>query len=207
MNKLHGMMAITPPVVADRVLWSGMIEAVLKGGARILQLRLKPATPMEVMLQARRVLELTRHYGIPLIIDDFPEVAAEVGADGVHLGKDDASVSEVRREYGKKLIIGASAYCDPELAVDLQHQGADYLGISTPFVSSTKKSAPSCPMSVVGRVKQSVSIPVFLVGGITLDNIDQVKRSGADGFAVSWALFGAGDPQENAQKFVESWKD
>ena len=200
-------MAITPPVVADRVIWLGMVEAALKGGVEILQLRLKPATPMEMMLQARRVLTLTRRYGIPLIINDFPEVAAEVGADGVHLGREDPQIGEVRKRYGKELIIGASAYCDPSRAMDLQQEGADYLGFSTPYVSKTKPDAPDCALDKARQVIAGVRIPVFMVGGITLDRMGELKSIGAQGFAVSWGLFGQGDPETRARAFARSWKE
>ena len=159
------------------------------------------------MLHARRVRELTGYYNIPLIIDDFPEVAVEVGAAGVHLGRNDPSVSKIRQEYGNKLIIGASAYCDPDLALKLQQDGADYVGFSTPFKSKTKSSAPECPLSAVTRARELLSIPIFMVGGITLENIDQVHQTRVEGFAVSWGLFGAGDPEETARHFVNAWRD
>ena len=204
-SKLKGVMAITPPVVADRAAWLGMIEAVLHGGIRLLQLRLKPATPLQMLIHGRRVLDLVRRYDALLIVNDFPDVAIAIGADGVHLGRDDPRVQDVRRRYGSDLIIGASAYCDLDLALSLQHQGADYVGFSTPFASRTKPGAPDCPLTNVSRLVQALKIPVFLVGGIGLENQGIVRETKVAGVAVSWGLFGADEPEAAARVLTESW--
>ncbi len=203
---LNGVMAITPPVVADRAAWLGMIEEVLHGGVRLLQLRLKPATPLQMMIHGRRVLELARKYNALLIINDFPDVAVEIGAHGVHLGRDDPRVEDVRRRYGRHLIIGGSAYCDPNLALSLQRQGADYVGFSTPFASRTKPGAPDCPLSRARELVRVLDIPVFLVGGITPGNAATAHRTGVSGIAVSWGLFGAAEPENAASVFVSHWR-
>lgn len=206
MNRLQGVMAITPPIVADRVAWLGMIEEALRGGVDILQLRLKPATPLQLVIHGRRVLDLTRKYNVPLFIDDFPDVAVEIGAEGVHLGREDPSVADVRARYGSRLTIGGSAYCDPGLAMDLQEQGADYVGFSTPFVSNTKEDAPDCPLNNVSEAVKRLKIPIFLVGGIDQGNIELAQKTGVSGIAVSWGIFGQADPESAARQFIRAWQ-
>jgi len=205
MDSLQGVMAITPPVVADMIAWIGMIEEALRGGVQSVQLRLKPATPLQMVIQGRRVLELTRQYNVPLIIDDFPDVAMDLGAEGVHLGATDPGVADVRARYGNRLIIGGSAYCDPKRALTLQKQGANYVGFSTPFISGTKKDAPQCQLENVKKALSRLKIPIFLVGGINSDNIEIAKQTGVAGIAVSWGIFGQDDPEMTARHFTRAW--
>ena len=201
---LSGLMVITPPVVENRAEFYGMIHAALKGGADIIQLRLKPISPLKLMMFGRALLELTGEYNVPLIVDDVPLVAKEIGAAGVHVGKDDPDVKEIREQYGRKLIVGASGYCDVELVRQLEAQGADYVGFSSPYASVTKPSKSKCPLLDLNRAVKSVSIPVFAIGGITLDNVKSVLETGVAGVAVGAGIFYSGkDVEDTTRKFKE----
>ena len=135
--------------VTDRT-WLGKesleeaVEAALRGGVTILQLREKQAPHEELVKTAMRLKPLCRRYGVPLIINDDVEAALEADADGVHVGQEDMAVAEARRILGPEKIIGASAH-NREEALEAQRQGADYLGSGAVFGSSTKKTPQPCP--------------------------------------------------------------
>jgi len=200
-GRLKGLYVITDPQLGGGHLTGA--RAALQGGARIIQLRDKAATTRQLIEYAQALRALTRDYDALLIINDRLDVAMAVGADGVHLGQDDMPVPLARRVAGDALIIGVSAETVEE-AIRAESEGADYLGVGPMFATATKPDAgtPVGPERL-RQIKQRVNIPVFGIGGITLENAEQVLQAGADGICVISAVLGAPDPTEAAHHFAQ----
>ena len=175
------------------------IEKALKGGVTILQLREKGLSTSELTEKAKKVKAVCQRYNVPLIINDDVTAAIDSGADGVHVGADDMNVSEIRRMAGDDFMIGATAKT-VEQALSAQSQGADYLGCGALFASSTKKNAKPMTAEMLREIISSVTIPVVAIGGLTYDNIDIIKGSGAAGAAFVSAVFAQTDTEAAAEK-------
>lgn len=167
-------------------------KLALQGGATCLQLREKGMTTDELADTARELLTICRRYGVPLIVNDDYKAALLSGADGVHVGIEDTSVAEIRREAGDKLIIGATAKT-VEQAKRAEAEGADYLGVGAVFPSPTKKNAIRITPEQLREICGSVSIPAVAIGGINASNIGEIKGCGQRGAAVVSAIFAAED--------------
>ncbi|MBY6204034.1 thiamine phosphate synthase [Halomonas denitrificans] len=164
-------------------------RAALAAGVDWLQYRAKAGADPET---ARLLRALTRETGARLIINDDPALARSVGADGVHLGRDDGSLAEARDRLGADALIGASCYDDLERAERLAAAGADYLAFGAVFASPTKPDAVRCPLDVLGRARR-FGRPVVAIGGITADNAAEALAAGADRVAVLSDVFAAPD--------------
>lgn len=184
--------------VGEKSLYEQIHDA-LEGGVTIVQLREKNLDTAAFTQEAIKVKELCRRYNVPLIINDNVEVALKSGADGVHVGMEDAPVSEIRKAVGKDFIIGATAKT-VEQAQNAERSGADYLGVGAVFPSPTKKNAIRITKAELREISSSVSIPTVAIGGITLENICELSGGGMDGFAVVSAVFGAEDIQKAASQ-------
>lgn len=197
--RLSGLYVITEPALRDPI---ESAQLVLEGGARIVQLRAKQATTRQLVQIGQALRELTRQYNALLIVNDRLDVALAVGADGVHLGQDDLPVPLARRIAGDALLIGVSAETLDE-ARQAEQEGANYLGVGPMFATTTKPDAglPVGPERL-RAIKQAVSIPVFGIGGITLENASAVLQAGADGICVISAILAAPDPREATRQFV-----
>ena len=193
--------------VTDRH-WTGrltlyqQVEQALQGGVTMVQLREKNLSEAEITAQAEELLKLCRRYNVPLIINDNADIALKIGADGVHLGIEDASVAEIRRKAGKDFIIGATAKT-VEQAKAAEAAGADYLGVGAVFPSPTKQNAIRITASQLKTICESVNIPAVAIGGIGLQNIEQLKVGGMKGIAVVSAIFGAEDIKAAAEQLKE----
>ena len=166
------------------------IEAALKGGATILQLREKGLDEVSLTEEAKKVKNICSRYGVPLIINDNYKAAIAAGADGVHVGIEDAPVAEIRSKAGSSFIIGATAKT-VEQAKAAQAAGADYLGVGAVFPSPTKKNAIRITNEQLRDIAASVDIPVTAIGGISKSNMTELKGCGADGAALVSAIFAA----------------
>lgn len=189
--------AVTDRAWVGRQTLSEQIEDALRGGVTLVQLREKNLAKEEFVAEAKAVLALCRQYGVPLIINDRLDVALESGADGVHVGIEDAPVSEIRRQAGPDFIIGATAKTVAQ-ARAAQSAGADYLGVGAVFPSPTKRNAIRITSEVLREICGSVSIPAVAIGGITAENAPSLKGCGMAGIAVVSAIFGASDIQQAA---------
>lgn len=177
--------------VGDRDFYQA-IEEALKGGVTLLQLREKDLDEESLIKEAVRVKEICQKYGVPLIVNDSYRAALAAGADGVHVGAQDASVAEIRAIAGKDFIIGATAKT-VEQAKAAQAAGADYLGVGAVFPSPTKKDALRITNEQLRQIAAAVDIPVAAIGGINKANMVELKGSGADGVALVSAIFAAED--------------
>ncbi len=184
--------AITDRAWTDKQTLMEQVEDALKGGATMVQLREKNLEKERFVKEAWKIKKVCAKYGVPFIINDEVDIALEVEADGVHVGVEDMSVSEIRKRAGENFIIGATAKT-VEQAKNAQEQGADYLGVGAMFPSPTKKNAIRITTEQLREIVDSVEIPVVAIGGITLDNFIQIVDGGMDGIAVVSAIFGADD--------------
>ena len=183
--------------VTDRA-WEGrqtlleQVEDALRGGVTLVQLREKELDEESFIREALAIRDLCHRYGVPLIINDNFDVALKCGADGVHVGMEDAPVAELRRQAGPDFIIGATAKTVSQ-ARQAQADGADYLGVGAVFPSPTKQNAVRITPEQLREICASVSIPAAAIGGIERDNLSQLNGCGMAGIAVVSALFGAED--------------
>ena len=168
------------------------IEDALKGGATIVQLREKKMDENSFVEEAIQVRDLCHKYHVPLIINDNVEVALKSGADGVHVGIEDAPVSEIRKRVSADFIIGATCKT-VEQAKIAEAAGADYMGVGAVFPSPTKTNAVRITNAQLREIVSSVSIPAVAIGGISYDNVCEIKGSSVSGVAVVSAIFGAED--------------
>lgn len=181
--------------VTDRA-WVGretlyeQVEDALKGGATIIQLREKELDEKTFLQEAKQLAALCHSYNVPLIINDNVQIALESGADGVHVGMEDAPVEQIRRQTPTDFIIGATAKT-VEQAQAAEWAGADYLGVGAVFPSPTKQTAIRITNDQLKEICSSVSIPAVAIGGISLSNMDELAGGGMDGIAVVSAIFGA----------------
>lgn len=183
------------------------VEKVLQGGCRWVQLRMKDATVAQVMEQGCAVGRLCRSYGATFILDDRVEMVEALGADGVHLGKNDMPVQEARALLGPDKIIGATAnsFDDIRMAVAA---GADYIGLG-PFRFTTTKAKLSPVLGLEGYADimqkcrlEGINIPIVAIGGILADDMAAIMATGVSGVAVSGAILNAADPVAETKKFL-----
>ncbi len=177
------------------------IEDALKGGATMVQLREKTLSEDEFVAEAVKIKELCHSYNVPLIINDNVDVAFRSGADGVHVGIEDAPVTEIRKRVSEDFIIGATAKT-VEQAQFAEKSGADYLGVGAVFPSPTKKNAVRITTEQLKEICSSVSIPAVAIGGLSLENMPEIKGGGICGVAVVSAIFGA----ENIKRATKQLK-
>lgn len=177
------------------------VHQVLAGGAVLLQYRDKINTQAHRRIVANGLLLLCRAFGVPLIINDDVTLAAEIGADGVHLGKDDTSIAAARQRLGNK-IIGVSCYNEFSRAATAAQAGADYVAFGRFFTSATKPSAVQAGVTLIRRAKTELSVPVVAIGGITVSNASVLLDAGVDLIAVVQGVFGAVDPSKAARQFT-----
>ena len=168
------------------------IEDALKGGATIVQLREKKMDEDTFVKEAIEVRALCHKYNVPLIINDNVDVALKSGADGVHVGIEDAPVAEIRKCVSADFIIGATCKT-VEQAKIAEAAGADYMGVGAVFPSPTKTNAVRITNEQLCEIVSSVSIPAVAIGGISCDNVCEIKGSSVSGIAVVSAIFGAED--------------
>lgn len=200
--KLCGLYAIT----ADAPQLLERVAAAIAGGAAVIQYRDRGADIPRREHEAREVLAVCRAQGVPLIINDDVALAATVGADGVHLGRDDVMLQEARRVLGAAAIIGASCYNDFDLAMAAQQAGASYVAFGRFFASHTKPDAVSAPLDLIRQAKAQLSIPVVAIGGITPDNAAPLIDAGVDMLAVVHGVFGQADPEQAARCYTQLFK-
>jgi thiamine-phosphate pyrophosphorylase len=182
--------AVTDRTWVGKMTFLEQIEAALKNGVTMLQLREKSLSEDAFAAEAFPVKKLCRQYNVPLIINDSVNVAVKIGADGVHVGMEDQPVAAIRRQMGKDFIIGATAKT-VEQAQAAQRAGASYLGVGAIFPSPTKKNAIRITKEQLQEITAAVSIPCVAIGGITPDNILELQGTGIAGVAVVSAIFAA----------------
>ena len=194
-------------LVTDRTLMKTrtLEEAVslsIDGGVTLVQLREKEASSREFYDLALGLKELTDSRGVPLIVNDRLDIALSVGAAGVHVGQKDLPASVVRRILGPGKVLGVSVSCLAQ-AKQAEEDGADYLGVGAMFATGTKGDADIVSMEELRRIREGVSIPLVIIGGINGKTLPLFRGTGIDGAAVVSAIIGADDVRGQAEKLKE----
>jgi thiamine-phosphate pyrophosphorylase len=193
---VHGLpplYAIVDPLDGERAP-AALAALLLAGGARLLQLRLKPACSRDLLAAAERIRPLAHAAGALFLVNDRPDVARAVEADGVHLGQDDLPVAAARRVLGPGRMIGVSTH-DVDEARAAASAGADYVAVG-PIYATTSKEHPLPPqgLELIRAVRAAVPCPIVAIGGITAETAPLVRAAGADAVAMIAALVRAADP-------------
>ena len=182
------------------------LPAVLRGGVDVVQLREKVA-PDEVRLaQARLMVPLCREVGVPFLMNDSPELALAVGADGVHVGQDDASVSHCRQVLGPDAIVGLSTHADEEFDAGLR-EAVDYLSAGPIVATPTKQGRAGTGVDYAVRAQARSARPVFVTGGVTDQNVAALVARGLRHFVVVRFLTESHDPEGSARALRHALDD
>ena len=198
----RGLYVLTPEPAPSIDELEVKVASAITGGAVVVQYRDKQSDRIRRVERAGALMAVCHAHHVPLIINDDVELAIAVEADGVHIGKDDASLESVRYSLGPQAIIGVSCYGSEARAIAAVEGGADYVALGSFFSSKTKPQAMRCPKNVLVEVTAKVNIPVVAIGGITSDNAAELVSSGADLIAVINGVFSATDVYASAQKFA-----
>ena len=196
---VKGLYAVTPDS-ADTAALLATTRLAVAGGARLVQYRNKTADAALRRAQATALLELCNQEGALLIVNDHVELAAEIGAHGAHIGREDGALAAARRLLGPHKLIGVSCYREMERARAAVDGGADYIAFGSFFASTVKPGAVRAPLSLLAEAR-TFGLPVVAIGGITPDNAATLIEAGADALAVITALYSAPDVAAAAQRF------
>jgi thiamine-phosphate pyrophosphorylase len=178
-----------------------LLDALIAGGARVVQLRDKELSDRDFFTLAKKFRRVTARAGMTFIVNDRLAICQAVEADGVHLGQDDFPVREARRLLGPQTVIGVSTH-SLDQAMQAVKDGADYINVGPIFATQTKQHAgPPVGLELFERIRRRVSIPITVMGGITLDNLDQVLAVGANRIAVVSAVTAADDIAGTVREF------
>ncbi len=182
---------ITPPVIADLGAFARDLEAALGGGdVACLQIRLKDAGDDAVRATVKKLMPICHAHDVAVILNDRPDLAVELGCDGVHVGPDDPPYAEARRIMGTNATVGVTCRDSRHLAMDLAEQGADYVAFGAFFPSSTKDAATRTDPELLEIWSETTNVPCVAIGGITVDNCEDLVAAGADFLAVSAGVWG-----------------
>ncbi len=197
---LTGLYGITDPLLCGpRLLEDARLA--LEAGVQILQYRNKQASPGQQQEEALALKRLCQQHGGLFIINDDAALAADVDADGVHLGQKDPALGEARQLLGKNKIIGISCNNRFDYALAAQQQGADYVAFGRFFASRTKPGAPQAEVELLRRARSELELPVVAIGGITPDNGAELLEAGAQMLAVIHGIFGTPDIDQAVRRY------
>ena len=198
---INGLYIITDKKLIPRENFAQKVEQAIIGGARVVQLREKQFNTREILELGSSLLKITRKYNVPLIINDYVDIALELDADGVHLGETDPEIKFARKKLGDDKIIGVSCYDSIERGEYAVSQGADYIVFGTPYYTPTKPDRKPTPLETLNEARKKFADKVmFAIGGITESNAGEIVDTGVDGIAAITSIFGNGSPEENAKK-------
>jgi thiamine-phosphate pyrophosphorylase len=175
-----------------------VVKAMIDGGVDLIQLRGKQRSIDELVDLAIQLHEVTSRFATPMIVNDHAEIAAKVPVEGVHLGQDDDSIAIARKKTGRDVLVGKSTH-NFEQALAAQHEGADYIGFGPIFATPTKPDYQPIGLKQVERLHRDVALPIFCIGGIKIDNLEQVIAAGARRVAIVSGLLKTPDIAEYAR--------
>lgn len=179
-----------------------VMEQAIKGGADIVQLRNKSGDKEQILQQAKALRTLTRSYHVPFIVNDDPYIAKLAEADGVHLGQEDMPINQARNLLGSDAIIGISTH-SLQQALAAEQAGADYIGVGPVFATPTKPGRPAVSTLLVEEAASSIRIPFVAIGGITLDNAEEVLAAGAVRLCAVRAITDSAEPEQVCRRLCE----
>ena len=187
--RLYGILDLNYVATVDAERVS---EAMIEGEVDVIQLRAKKSALTDVIDLARRLHKITSTSGVPLIVNDYAAVAAEVPVEGVHIGQDDDAIATARQKAGRQILVGRSTHSLAQADV-AQSEGADYIGFGPLFATPTKPDYKPIGMTDIKPVHAQVKLPIFCIGGIKLDNLDAVIAAGAKRVAIVSGILTAPD--------------
>jgi len=199
---LTGLYAITDTTLTPGDTLIPAVAAALRGGARVIQYRDKSQDAARRTEEAAALNSLCKDHGALLIINDDVQLAADIGAAGVHLGRDDAALPAARKRLGNGAIIGVSCYNQLTRAQAAAEQGADYVAFGRFFPSQTKPDALAATPELLRAARHALALPLVAIGGITPDNGGLLLDAGADMLAVIHGVFGQPDIEAAARRFA-----
>ncbi len=191
--------AVTDRAWVGKLTLPQQVEAALKGGATCVQLREKKLADSSILAEAREISALCKQYRVPFILNDNVALAAQCGADGVHLGQEDMDPAEARRILGPDAIIGVSAHNVAEAKAAVA-AGADYLGCGAMFATTTKTNVTALPKETLRAICAAVGVPVVAIGGISKQNLLSLAHCGEAGVALVSAIFAAEDIEKECRE-------
>ena len=198
----HGLYAITDALLIPDSRLTTAVEQAILGGARMIQYRDKSHDAARRLAQAEALNALCQRHAVPLIVNDDVELAVQVGAAGIHIGKDDPAFAIARAHLGKNAIVGVSCYDRLELALAAARAGADYVAFGAFFPSPTKPTEIRASIALLRKARAALHIPIIAIGGITPDNAPLLLDVGADALAVVSGVFGQPDIQAAARRYA-----
>ncbi|WP_294394248.1 thiamine phosphate synthase [uncultured Clostridium sp.] len=198
-------------LVTDRDLMSTdtieeAVEQAIKGGCTLIQLREKECSSLDFYNTAVNVKKITDKYNVPLLINDRLDIVQAVDAAGVHVGQSDIPCSVVRKILGDDKIIGVSAG-NLKNAVKAEADGADYIGVGAMYATGTKKDAKPTSIEELKKIRENVSIPIVVIGGINKNRIKDFKGTKIDGLAIVSAIIAQKDITEAAKEIKEEFQN
>ena len=199
---MRGLYAITDTANHNTEVMLTKTEEILRAGAKILQFRNKQADKNMRITEAQQLVDLCQQFSVPLIINDDIELAIQVGAGGVHLGKNDLSITEARTKLGNNMMIGCSCYNDLDRAHNAVNAGADYIAFGAFYSSPSKPDAVHAIPDIIQKAKQQFNLPVVAIGGITQENGQALIDAGADMLAVISGLYASETPFQSTSQYV-----
>lgn len=183
------------------------VERAIAGGARVIQYRDKGNNPDQRHREASEVLSICKSHGVPLLINDDVELANAIGADGVHIGREDATLENARAQLGNTAIVGVSCYNRLELALAAHRAGADYVAFGRFFSSESKPAAVQANLDLLLEARAKLDCPLVAIGGITEQNGRPLIEAGADMLAVIRGVFAAPDVTAAAHSISRLFSD
>jgi len=193
--RLYGILDLSYVHTADA---ARVTEAMIEGGVDLIQLRGKQRSIDELADLAVRLHEVTSRFATPLIVNDHAEIAAKVPVEGVHVGQDDDLIDVARKKTGRNVLVGKSTH-NFEQALATQREGADYIGFGPIFATPTKPDYQPIGLKQIESVHRNVLLPIFCIGGIKIDNLEQVIAAGARRVAIVSGLLKAPNIAEYAR--------
>ena len=181
------------------------VEASIRGGVKIVQLREKNMDTRDFFKRALKLKEICHKHGVDFVINDRLDIAIAVDADGVHLGQSDMPIEKAKEILGHKKIIGISAK-NMEEALEAQKYGADYIGVGAIFATDTKKDSGLIDLETLKEMTDQINIPVLAIGGIGLGKLGYLKDTGIDGICVISDILGSDDPEKRTRELLEEYR-
>ena len=194
-SRLYGIVDLSYVEVAEV---EKIAAAMIAGGVDLIQLRAKDHACAEIAKIAAALHRVTAEHRVPLVINDHPEIARIVPAEGVHLGQDDLPIAEARKIAGPNCMVGKSTH-SLDQAIRAFYEGADYIGFGPIFATPTKPDYPPVGLNEIQKLHDAVRIPIFCIGGIKLDNLPEVIEAGARRVVIVSGLLQASDTAEYAR--------
>jgi thiamine-phosphate pyrophosphorylase len=181
---------ITPSSIPDLGAFAKTLQAVIEAGdVACLQLRMKEALDEQVLAAAKALFPMAQDLGVACLVNDRPDLAKQAGADGVHIGQSDGSVSQARKAIGSDGVLGVTCHDSRHLAMEAAEAGADYVAFGAFFETATKAAPARANLDILSWWQEIMEIPCVAIGGITPDNGSELVRAGADFLAVSAGIW------------------